>query len=80
MSVVVYETPNCQQCFATKRQLKLRDIPYTPVNLAENPEAYQMVTTELGYNQAPVVVVENDGETTHWSGFRPDMLKKAFRL
>lgn len=81
MTVTVYTTENCPQCYATQRQLNLRDIPFTPVDLTENQEAYQYVTTELGYNQAPVVVVRQDEEiVTHWSGFRPDRLKETFSL
>ena len=76
MTITVYTTENCQQCNATKRQLKLRDQPYTPVDLTENQEAYDMVTKELGHNQAPVVVIREGEELIdHWSGFRPDRLK-----
>lgn len=76
MTITVYTTPSCQQCNATKRQLKLRNTPYQPVDLSVNQEAYDMVTKELGHNQAPVVVVKDgDRMVDHWSGFRPDRLK-----
>lgn len=44
--------------------------PYTVVDVSENAAALAYVQ-DLGYSQAPVVVI-SDHE--HWSGFRPDLL------
>lgn len=70
MTVTVYSTPGCQQCTATKRALESQGIPYDPVDLSKNDEALQFLK-ELGYQQAPVVVVSEDD---HWYGFRPDRI------
>lgn len=71
MKVTVYSTPSCAQCQATYRALDKKGIAYEVVDLAENAAAMEYVTGDLGYSQAPVVVVD---EHDHWSGFRPDQI------
>lgn len=71
--ITVYSTPHCMQCKMTYVALDAKDIPYTVVDLRENPAALEYVTGELGYTQAPIVVVSDDD---HWSGFRPDMIER----
>ncbi len=78
LPVTVYGKDGCQQCSATCRRLKDKDIRYECVNVEDSPEAAVMVKN-LGYQQAPVVVVPFDYEGMggqHWSGFRPDLLDK----
>ena len=67
--VTVYSKPNCVQCNATYRALDDKGIPYTVIDMSQDPEALAAVK-ELGYLQAPVVVLGQD----HWSGFRPDKI------
>ena len=66
----VYSKPSCVQCDMTKREMKKKSIEYREVNVIEDESALAKIK-ELGYLQAPVVLLE-DG--THWSGFRPDMI------
>jgi glutaredoxin-like protein NrdH len=73
LSVTVYSTPNCQQCRMTYRALDKAEISYVVVDLAANDNARTWVSEDLGYSQAPVVVVDQDPEH-HWSGFRPDQI------
>lgn len=73
MSITVYVKPNCGQCDATKRRLDKHGIAYEAVDTTEDDTARHFVTGELGYLQAPVVVVD---ESIHWSGFRIDALDK----
>lgn len=74
MTVRVYTTPNCNQCFMTKMWLNARGIHYTTVDLADpaNMGDYAAIRA-LGYTSAPVVAIGDDYEA-HWSGFRPDLL------
>lgn len=72
MSVTVYTKPDCPQCTMTKRQLEKLGLEHDVVDVTTDPAAMDYVTG-LGYNSAPVVVVD-DGED-HWSGFRPDRLR-----
>lgn len=73
-SPVVYSKPACVQCDATYRYLDKKEVPYRVVDISDpsNVEEYEFIKS-LGYLQAPVVYVDAE---THWSGFRPDELKK----
>ena len=73
-TVTVYTKPNCVQCSATYRALDKAGVAYQVVDLTSSDELLTWVTQELGYQQAPVVVVNGD-EDNHWSGFRPDLIK-----
>ncbi|RFA11785.1 NrdH-redoxin [Subtercola boreus] len=70
-TVVVYVKPDCAACRATYRALDSRGITYRVVDVTENAAALGYITQELGYSQAPVVVVDDND---HWSGFRPDRI------
>lgn len=72
MDITVYSKPRCQQCTATKRKLDAFGVLYETIDTTEDPGAEQLVK-RLGHQQAPVVIAGED----HWSGFRPDRIKKA---
>ena len=71
--VTVYSKPDCVQCSMTKRALDSKDIAYTEVDVTQNAAALEYISDELGYSQAPVVVVDDHN---HWSGFRPDLIDR----
>ena len=71
-SLVVYSKPSCVQCTATYRALDAKQIPYRIVDLSEDDAALEYVK-DLGYAQAPVVVVDDED---HWAGFRPDHIER----
>ena len=74
--ITVYSKPNCPQCTATYRKLKSLSLPHDSIDVTEDAEALAFIRA-LGYQQAPVVVVREGEEVKkHWSGFRPDLLKK----
>ncbi|WP_103663358.1 glutaredoxin family protein [Microbacterium sp. CJ77] len=76
VSVTVYTTgPACVQCRLTSRRLDEAGIRYTEIDLTldANAAARHYVTEDLGYSQAPVVVVDGEPEH-HWFGFRPDRI------
>lgn len=79
MRVTLYSKPLCVQCDATKKRLTRDGIEFTEVDLTEHAAAREYVTEDLGYAQAPVVVVEDGTDQNHWSGFRPDLLKPLAR-
>lgn len=75
--ITVYSKPNCHQCSATYRKLKSLDLPHESVDMTEDADALAFIRA-LGYQQAPVVVVREGAQIKeHWSGFRPDLLKKV---
>lgn len=78
ISVTVYSTgPACQRCRLTCCCLEGAGIPFTVVDLrdAETAVTRDYLTDELGYGEAPVVVVDDEPEH-HWSGFRPDLIQR----
>ncbi len=72
MNVTVYSKPGCQQCKFTCVALDHADIPYTVVDLTAHAAALEYVQ-DLGYSQAPIVVVNGHH---HWSGFKPTEIEK----
>lgn len=77
LSITVYSKPRCPQCVATYRKLNSLDILHESVDVSEDHEALSFIRS-LGYSQAPVVVVKDSKGNImkHWSGFRPDLIKK----
>lgn len=77
LTVTVYSTgPSCMRCTTPKKELDKRGVPFVEVDVRENPNAREYITEELGYSEAPVCVVEDGTEQDHWSGFRPDMIRR----
>jgi len=75
-SLTVYSTgPACMRCTLTCRCLDRLGLSYDVVDLRENAAAREYVTDDLGYSEAPVVVVNGD-DHHHWSGFRPDLIEQ----
>ena len=77
-TVTVYSTgPACMRCTLTCRRLTAAGVRFTVVDLAEdsNADARDFLTDDLGYAEAPVVVVDDEPEH-HWSGFRPDLIDR----
>lgn len=74
LSITVYSKPRCPQCVATYRKLNGLGVEHESVDVSEALSFIQ----SLGYSQAPVVVVKDaKGDIVkHWSGFRPDLIKK----
>lgn len=80
-SVTVYSAgANCPQCRVTYLALERYGIAFRVEDLAApgNEAAREFVTSDLGYSQAPVVLVDGEPEN-HWSGFRPDLIERLAR-
>ena len=76
VSVTVYSTgPSCIRCTLTCRCLQSAGIQFHVIDVTAEPIALQFVTEELGYSEAPVVVVDEEPQH-HWSGFRPDLIDR----
>lgn len=73
----VWSKPQCPQCTATYRALESKgikeDVHWRKHDLTapENDHALQWIMNDLGYSQAPIVIIDDDN---HWSGFRPDKI------
>lgn len=77
MNATVYSMPACTQCNATYRALTKKGLPFQKVDVTQDPEAHAF-TKELGYLQAPVVVIrdENGEVQNHWGGFNDDKIEE----
>ena len=75
-AVRVLSLPHCVQCDATYRALDKRGIAYRVEDLGSMDEKVRAELRELGFLQAPVVLVtDGSGHTVEaWSGFRPDRI------
>lgn len=79
-TVTVYSTgPACMRCRLTEQALSKAGIPYEVVDIAEDDAAREWITADLGYSEAPVVVVNDGTGQDHWSGFRPDHIARLRR-
>jgi len=77
-AVTVYSTGvSCMRCTLTCRCLTAAGIPYTLIDVTDDAHgnAREFITEELGYSEAPVVIVNAEPEH-HWSGFRPDLIDR----
>lgn len=74
LEVTVYTTPGCTGCPKTLRILRDHHIPHTIIDLSTDKAAYQYVTQNLQYRQAPIVKVHNGWEQATWSGHRPELI------
>ena len=74
MTVTLYTKPGCFPCRKTLQKFQEAGIEPRVGDLTENPAALEYVTEELGYSQAPIVVVDDD---FHWSGLDPLSIERA---
>lgn len=71
MSVTVFTTgPGCGMCHTTKIHMKRKGIEFDEVRLDQNPALAERVR-ELGFQTAPVVLVDEDDV---WEGYRGDAI------
>jgi glutaredoxin-like protein NrdH len=69
--VTVFSKPKCVQCAATIRHMKKNKVVHEVINLAEDPEAFEMVMAK-GFSSAPVV----NANGVWWSGYNPDRINE----
>lgn len=81
LPMTVYSKPaDCMQCKMTYRALArqglVEGVHYSTIDVTDpaNAEHLDYITEDLGYAQVPVVVID---ATQHWSGFRPDQIKRS---
>lgn len=76
MTITVLENPGCVACRATKRQLNKFQLLFETVDLSTDNSERDRIKS-LGYTNAPVVEVTDDGQILdRWVGYRPDKIKQ----
>lgn len=75
--VTVYTSPGCGPCVALKAWLNARGVPFTPVDLATDPDPDAAAQLRAaGHSSTPVMSVAG----TLVAGFRPDRLAELLGL
>ncbi|KGO32463.1 glutaredoxin-like protein NrdH [Oenococcus alcoholitolerans] len=72
-NITVYTKNNCVQCKMTKKILLSMGLDFKEINISQYPEFVEGLKAE-GFRQTPVVKIDG---MEPFSGFRPDLLKKA---
>ena len=67
--VTIYTDITGDEAADTMAALENLNIPYTLIDLSQNPTALERITVP-GHHQTPYV----ETGTTNWSGFRPDLI------
>lgn len=73
--IVVYTRPGSVQTRATLRALDRARASYVVVDITEDADARDFVLS-LGHLDRDTVVVVHGRDSAHWSGYRPDMLRR----
>lgn len=77
MAITIYTKPGCFGCRKTSEKFTAAQVAFTEVDLTSEPAALEYVSEELGYSQAPVVVVDDQ---FHWSGLDPANIARAINF
>ena len=57
-SVMLYTTEACPFCTSAKKLLAKREIPYTEINLARDPDGRQELIEKTGMYTFPQIVID----------------------
>jgi mycoredoxin len=60
MKLTVYSTPWCRDCHVAKRWLAEHNIPYTEINIEEEPAAAEEIVRRTGKRAVPQFVVNGE--------------------
>lgn len=74
MTITLYTKPGCSPCRIVAKKFTEAGIEFTIVDLSQNPAAVEYVTEELGYAQAPIVVIDDQN---HFSGPDADKINET---
>ena len=74
MTITIYTKPGCFGCRKTAEKFAAAGVETRQIDITETPSALAYITDELGYAQAPVVVVDDD---FHWSGLDTTNITRA---
>lgn len=76
-AVRIFTKQFCPACRQTERLLDQLGVSYQKADLTADQEAVAAFRW-LGYFQLPIVLVDQDGEVTSWTGFRPGKIRQFF--
>ncbi|UKA56671.1 glutaredoxin family protein (plasmid) [Arthrobacter sp. FW305-BF8] len=81
MTLTIYTKPSgCFGCTKTKQKFAEAGLAFREVDITTNQAAFEYITEELGYTQAPVVVYDKDGTENHWAGLNPAKIHQVIAI
>lgn len=82
--VTLYGPTDCPNCDRAIKSFLGKGLVegthFTKITIEPDDENYNYITQTLGYQTAPVVILEVDNRKIHWGGHRMDMLTGTNRL
>lgn len=81
-TIKIYGPHDCPNCDKAMKLFDRNQIDYEKIDLEPGDENHSYVKDELGYQVAPVIMVEfaSPSRTIHWGGHRMDMLMALTHL
>lgn len=79
-TITIYGPEECPNCDKAASLFTRKNIEFTKINIAEGDENHRFVKDQLGYQVAPVIIVEFERRIIHWGGHRQDMLTGLVNL
>jgi glutaredoxin 3 len=73
-NVIIYTTPTCAYCKATKQFFADNNIEYKEINVAADQKEAQKLIEKSGQMGVPVITIEKDGKEEVVVGFNQPKL------
>ena len=77
MNVTIYSGDNCAYCTMVKQFLGIKKVPFTEINVDQQPEKRQEAIDLSGAMTVPVTVFEKEGNKDVVIGYNPGALGSA---
>ena len=80
MDVTIYTTPTCLWCAKTKEFLKINNVSYKEINVAEDQKTARDIVARSGQTGVPQIEIKNGDESIIIVGYDKTALTKALHL
>jgi glutaredoxin len=77
--VTVYQASWCSACKALERDLRARNIPFSEIDVDDNPRAFQKARNATGQNVIPQTSVQTSKDTKWIVGADADAVERAYK-
>lgn len=74
-TIKVFTKQFCPACTMTKNLFNQLNLEFQQIDVTNDPAANDALKY-LGYTSLPVILVDENGQMTSWTGFRPDLIKQ----
>jgi glutaredoxin-like YruB-family protein len=78
MTITIYSTPTCPYCHEAKKFFTEQQMPFTDIDVTQDPEAAEEMMQKSGRAGVPVMVIKkDDGQEQVIVGFDKKALTEA---